>query len=94
MLYFALMDEKKLYLFELASFLDSHSMKMSGEELAQHLNRNEILTSYGTEYQGGRGTYAFIRHSYETFREAGLQTAADRIARVFVKPDGSYAYED
>lgn len=87
------MDEKKLYLFELASFLDSHSMVMSGEELAEHMNRNNFLTGYGTEYQGGRGTYTFVKHTYEAFRKAGLQSAADRIARAFVKPDGTYAYE-
>ena len=88
------MDDKKLYLFELASFLVSHGMVMSGDELAEHLNRNQMLTSYGTEYQGKRGTYALIKHTYRTFERAGLAQAAKRIADAFVKPDGTYAYMD
>ena len=49
------MNEKKLYIWKLATFLHSQEMVMSGEELAEHLNRNQFLTIYGTEYQGGRG---------------------------------------
>jgi hypothetical protein len=50
------MNEKKIYIWRLATFLHANSMLMSGEELAEHLNRNKFLTSYGTEYEGERGT--------------------------------------
>jgi hypothetical protein len=41
------MNSKKLYIWRLASFLRQHDMKMSGEELADHLNRNKFLTAHG-----------------------------------------------
>ncbi len=67
---------------------------MSGEELAAHLNRNEFLTSYGTEYAGGRGTYTLIRKTWEWLEhDLGLPSEAEHVARAFVRPDGGYAYE-
>jgi hypothetical protein len=88
------MNTKKYYIFQLASFLSSHQMKMSAEELAEHLNRNNFLTSYGTEYEGGRGTYKLIRETWDWVQN-GLQLPdeAKKIAESFVKPDGTYAYE-
>jgi len=87
------MNEKKNYIWQLAAFLDNYGMKMSGEELADHLNRNKFLTSYGTEYQGGRGTYKLIQETYNWVQnELHLTDEADKIAKVFVKADGTYAY--
>lgn len=69
-------------------------MTMSGEELAEHLNRNNFLTSYGTEYQGGRGTYTLIRETWNWIEyELKLPNEAKKVAESYVKPDGSYAYE-
>jgi hypothetical protein len=87
------MNEKKIYVWKLASFLNSHEMVMSGEELADHLNRNNFLTSYGTEYHGGRGTYKLIRETWNWLNDLQLPNEANRVAEAFVKPDGSYAYE-
>ena len=88
------MNKKKLYVWRLASFLSDHGMMMSGEELADHLNRNKFLTSYGEEYQGGRGTYKLIRETWNWVNEElGLDDEAEKVAKAFVKPDGSYAYE-
>ena len=88
------MNEKKAYIWKLASFLHSQSMVMSGEELAEHLNRNNFLTSYGTEYQGGRGTYRLIRQTWDWLHnELGMPNEAEHVAMAFVKPDGGYAYE-
>lgn len=86
------MNKKKTYLWKLAIFLQSNEMIMSGEELAEHLNRNKFLTSYGTEYEGGRGTYKLISETYHWLKDLGLQNEADKIAKVFVKPDGTFAY--
>jgi hypothetical protein len=58
------MNRKKLYIWQLAVFLNTHGMRMSGEELADHLNRNNFLTSYGQEYQGGKGTYRLISQTW------------------------------
>jgi len=88
------MNEKKIYIWKLAAFLHSQEMVMSGEELAEHLNRNNFLTSYGTEYQGGRGTYKLIKQTWKWLHEdLNLKEEASHIARAFVKPNGGYAYE-
>ena len=88
------MNKKKLYIWRLASFLKQYEMKMSGDELADHLNRNNFLTSYDDKYQGKRGTYTLIRETWKWVNnELGLQDEADAIAISFVKQDGSYAYE-
>lgn len=88
------MNEKKLYIWKLANFLYSNQMVMSAAELADHLNRNNFLTSYGTDYQGGRGTYKLIRETYKWVADdLKLESEAGKIAKAFVKPDGSYPYE-
>jgi hypothetical protein len=88
------MNEKKTYIWRLATFLHTNGMVMSGEELAQHLNRNEFLTSYGSEYQGGRGTYKLITQTWKWLHDdLGLVPEAEHVAKAFVQPDGGYAYE-
>ena len=88
------MNQKKLYIWRLASFLHQNDKRMSGEELANHLNRNNFLTGYGEQYQGGRGTYTLIRETWHWVNdELGFKDEAAKIAASFVKSDGSYAYE-
>lgn len=88
------MNNKKLYIWQLAVFLSNHNMKMSGTELANHLNRNNFLTSYGKEYSGGRGIYKLIRETWSWIEnELKLHEEATKVAESFVKPDGSFAYE-
>ncbi len=87
------MNEKKLYIWKLGAFLFDHEMIMSGEELANHLNRNNFLTSYGTEYAGGRGTYKLIKETWNWLNTLKLNKEAEKVARAFVKPDGKYPYE-
>lgn len=88
------MIAKKVYLWQLADFLFLHHMKMSADELAAHLNRNNFLTQYDSEYEGGRGTYTLIRETWNWLSgEIGLPGEAEKIAKAYVKPDGTYAYE-
>jgi hypothetical protein len=87
------MNQKKAYIWKLSIFLTSNEMVMSGEELADHLNRNNFLTSYGTEYEGGRGTYKLIKETYHWLVKLELQNEADKVAKSFVKPDGTFAYK-
>lgn len=88
------MNEKKLYIWQLADFLSNRDKKMSGEELAAHLNRNGIYTEYDSEYQGGRGIYTLIRNTYHWLHDdLGLTEEASKIADAFVKPDGTHAWE-
>jgi len=88
------MNAKKVYIWRLAEFLAAHKMQMSGEELADHLNRNHFMTGYGTQYKGKRGTYTLIRETYTWLNdELGLPDDAGSVAVAYVKPDGSYAYK-
>jgi hypothetical protein len=87
------MNVKKLYVWKLADFLCQNGKQMSGEELAEHLNRNNMPTSYGAEYTGGRGTYKLIRETWHWLNDdLGLPDEAKKVAQAYVKPDGSYAY--
>ena len=87
------MNQKKLYIWRLDSFLHQNGKIMSGEELADHLNRNRFLTGYGEQYQGGRGTYTLIRETRHWVNdELGLKDEAIKIEKSFVNADGNYAY--
>jgi hypothetical protein len=87
------MNQKKLYVWRLARFLRSHGMIMSASELAEHLNRNEFLTAYKTQFAGGRGTYRLIKTTYDWVAvDLGLVDEADYIAKAFVDGKGNYAY--
>ncbi len=87
------MNEKKLYIWNLAKFLSDHGKVMSGAELAEHLNRNKFLTGYGAEFRGTRGTYRLIKATYEWVSgDLGLPSEAGPIAKAFVDADGGYAY--
>lgn len=88
------MNTKKHYVWQLAAFLNNFGTTMSGEELAEHLNRNNLLTNYGAEYQGGRGTYTLIRETWKWVKnDLGLPNEAQKIAEAFVKQDGTFAYK-
>jgi hypothetical protein len=88
------MSAKKFYVWKLADFLSRNSMKMSGEELADHLNRNGFLTGEGKEYQGGRGTYKLIRETWIWLHDAlGLPSEAKKVYEAYCKPDGSHPAE-
>ena len=88
------MNEKKLYLWKLADFLNHHGMIMSNEELAEHLNRNKFLTGYGTEYAGGRGTFTLIRETWHWLNDVcRLPNEAEKVAKSYVDKNGNYAYE-
>ena len=87
------MNAKKHYVWGLASHLSVYGEKISGMEVAGLLNRNKFLTSYGTQYEGKRGTYTLIRATWKWLNdELGLPGEAEKVAKAFVKPDGSYAY--
>lgn len=88
-----MINEKKLYIWKLAEFLYSNNMVMSGSELAEHLNRNNFLTSYGSEFKGKRGVFTLIQYTYDWLDELKLKQEAEKVARAFVNEKGEYAYE-
>ena len=85
------MDKKK-YVIDLGEFLYDHDTTMSAPELADHLNRNEFKTNYGSEYKGERGTYTLIDNIVDDLTSKGQSKLGDKVARAFTKPDGTYAY--
>ncbi|KPK69397.1 hypothetical protein AMJ82_05675 [candidate division TA06 bacterium SM23_40] len=87
------MTNKKLYVWKLADFLRHHGMTMSGDELAEHLNRNGIHTNYGSSYEGKRGTYTLIRETWRWAADELGSAEADKVAKAFVLPNGAYAYD-
>jgi hypothetical protein len=87
------MNRKRVYVWQLSRFLTDHGMTMSGDELAQHLNRNHILTEYGDAYIGKRGTFTLIREVGSWLSdELGLPDEAEKVASAFVLSTGEYAY--
>jgi hypothetical protein len=85
--------DKKEYISNLAAFLVSNNNTMAGNELAQHLNRNNYKTSYGDEYQGKRGTYTLLQATYNWLASVGRHQDASNVALAFPKPNGHYAYD-
>ena len=89
------MEQKKLYIYHLACFLSKRGTVMSGGELADHLNRNEFLTTNGEEYQGERGTFRLIKATYDWVKGTlQLPAEAKKVARAFVQDNGEYAYDE
>lgn len=88
------MERKKQHIWELAKSVIGKDTHMSGKELADDLNMNGYLTSYGEAYKGGRGTYALIRATYHWLEsDQHLPEEAGQVALAFVKADGAYAYK-
>jgi len=73
--------------------LGNNGTTMATNELAEHLKRNKFKTSYGTEYEGGRGTYTLIHATYDWLVANGQQSEADYVANAYPKPDGNYAFD-
>ncbi len=86
------MDAKKEYISKLANHLVDNGKIMSGPEFADHLNRNGFQTSYGTDYEGKRGTYTLISATYKELTDLGRISDAENVAKAFVKEDGTPAY--
>lgn len=87
-------NEKFLYVWRLARFLNENKTRMSGKELSEHLNRNKIKTSYDTAYGGGRGTYRLISAVWNWIHnELGLPEKAEMVAKSFVDSNDLHAYE-
>jgi len=87
------MNSKKMYLVKLANFLTANQMTMSGQELVDHLNRNKIMTSYGTEYQGGRGIFKLLSETYHWLDSLGLDEEMKLFPKAFVQDDGEYPWD-
>ena len=88
------MNEKKLYVWRLATFLRSNDKTMDGDELADHLNRNRFRTAQGTPFEHGRGIYKLIHETFNWINnELELEDEAHKVASAYVQPDGKHAWD-
>lgn len=81
------MDKKKKFIWQLAKRLSSQNMQMTVRDLARNLNNNNFLTSYGSQYKGGRGTYKLISATYYWLHQTSPKNA-EMLAHVFTNQDG------
>lgn len=86
------MDNKK-YIHEVAVAARQSGNTIYVADIVAAMNHLGYTTSYGTEYEGGRGSYKLISDTYKWLVSQGKQGDADMVAMTYVKPDGSYAYE-
>lgn len=75
--------DKKEYIRRLATFLHDNGTTMAVTELAEHLNRNNFKTGYGSEYEGGRGTYTLIHATYRRNPRCLFNTGYSRYRALF-----------
>lgn len=63
------MNNKKYYIWQLSSFLASHNMKMSGEELTEHLHRNNFLRNYEQPTNVNEASTSLIKETWKWAQE-------------------------
>ena len=77
----------------IATELRKHDAKMTVRLLFELLNKLGYRTTYGSEYQAGRGSYRTIACAWRRYQEGFKQPdVAEAIAEAFTKPNGEYAY--
>lgn len=89
----ASVEFKRKFVADMAKYLVEHNLIMTGKELAEIMNLNDIRTQYDTEYFGGRGTYTLIRNIWNYYYEQKDYIMAYYISRAFVDQNGKYPYE-
>lgn len=85
-------EDKYRMIAGLVGFLNNNGLIIHGETLAELLNTNGILTSYGTAYSGGRGVYHLIENAYNYFSNSNDMETAALIAETITNRYGEYAW--
>jgi hypothetical protein len=75
-----------------ANELKKHETFMSVPALSELLNQKGYRTNYGTEYDGGRGSYRLVRAAYYRMAKGDEPATAANIAVAFKRPNFAYAY--
>jgi hypothetical protein len=87
--------DKFTFITWIAEELTKREAFMSVPALAGLLNDRGEETSYGTNYNGGRGTYTLVRSAYHRVKKLGTaegDAKAHNIAVAFRRPNFEYAY--
>lgn len=87
-------EYKNRFIADLAHFLVSKGLVMTGEELQVLFNKNNIRTSYGSKYSedGGRGIHRVIKLAWKYYHNKGQYQVALDISRAFVGKNLKYTY--
>jgi hypothetical protein len=80
------------YAFARAIILNASGEVLPVPDLIREINAVGYTTSYGTPYSGGRGSYRFVKATYDRVWFLYGEEHAEKVAIAFVKPDGDYAY--
>jgi hypothetical protein len=75
-----------------ANELRKHESFMSVPALCELLNKKGYRTNYGSEYDGGRGSYRLVRSVYYRKKNTGDEDSAHNVAIAFRRPNFNYAY--
>jgi len=85
------MDSKK-YVFEVAFLLNHLKLTLPVKDLTDTMNSLGYKTTRNLPYKGLRGSYKLIHATYNWLVSQNRQLDANKVAKAFTKPDGSYAY--
>lgn len=87
------MNDSQKLVATLAASLMATGETLSCRQLAADLNSEGMLTTYGTPYEGGRGTYKLLATTYAACERRGDHHAARAVAMAFVNARGRHAWE-
>lgn len=76
----------------IATELRKQQATMTVRMLCNILNRLDCKTTYGSKYEGGRGSYQMISRAWQYY-QSQAPDIAESIATTFTLPNGKYAYE-
>jgi hypothetical protein len=77
----------------IANEMKKQNATMTVPLLFKIINELGFKTTYGDEYQAGRGSYRVISCAYWQYYNEGDKDIAHAIAVAFKRPNGEYAYE-
>lgn len=76
----------------MADELKKRDTFMSVPALVEMVNARGYRTNYGTEFQGGRGSYRLVSGTYHRMMEWDYPERAHNVAVAFRRPNFEYAY--
>jgi hypothetical protein len=86
------MNNNNKFVRDLANSLISIGKKMTNKNLADELNKAGLKTSYGTLYEGERGTFNLISSTYHKLDKLGMTKDKDNVANAFTNSKGEHPY--
>ena len=86
-------QDKYEFVARVAEELAKRDTFMSVPALMDLVNTKGGRTNYGTEFEGGRGSYKLVSGTYHRMVAAGTPERAHNVAVAFRRPNFEYAYE-